>query len=197
VLMPDRNRLVVTVSAHYTKFPLLRVYGTALQILQTAVSQLHAEVDSQRRCKRQEYLHTLRMAPPERISPIMPPTTPTSAPSSLAPRRTEWNSTSMCTGKRAAIARQHISTLITTIFPRIYARTYYAHPRARVMSFSAREPARFPSSNPPHALRLQHNMPPPPTQPGDLFFHLVFQVVLDFLCSEGESASQSTESSTE
>jgi len=26
--------------------------------------------------------------------------------------------------------------LITTIFPRIYARTYYAHPRARVMSFS-------------------------------------------------------------
>ena len=27
--------------------------------------------------------------------------------------------------------------LITTIFPRIYARTYYAHPRARVMSFSA------------------------------------------------------------
>ena len=28
------------------------------------------------------------------------------------------------------------SRLITTIFPRIYARTYYAHPRARVMSFS-------------------------------------------------------------
>ena len=27
--------------------------------------------------------------------------------------------------------------LITTIFPRIYTRTYYAHPRARVMSFSA------------------------------------------------------------
>ena len=27
--------------------------------------------------------------------------------------------------------------VITTIFPRIYARTYYAHPRARVMSFSA------------------------------------------------------------
>ena len=27
-------------------------------------------------------------------------------------------------------------SLITTIFPRIYARTYYAHPRARVMSFS-------------------------------------------------------------
>ena len=27
--------------------------------------------------------------------------------------------------------------LITTIFPRIYARTYYAHPRARVMFFSA------------------------------------------------------------
>jgi hypothetical protein len=26
--------------------------------------------------------------------------------------------------------------VITTIFPRIYARTYYAHPRARVMSFS-------------------------------------------------------------
>ena len=26
--------------------------------------------------------------------------------------------------------------LITTIFPRIYARMYYAHPRARVMSFS-------------------------------------------------------------
>jgi hypothetical protein len=27
--------------------------------------------------------------------------------------------------------------LITTIFPRIYARRYYTHPRARVMSFSA------------------------------------------------------------
>ena len=27
--------------------------------------------------------------------------------------------------------------LITTIFPRIYARMYYAQPRARVMSFSA------------------------------------------------------------
>jgi hypothetical protein len=26
--------------------------------------------------------------------------------------------------------------IITTIFPRIYARTYYAHPRARVLSFS-------------------------------------------------------------
>ena len=26
--------------------------------------------------------------------------------------------------------------VITTIFPRIYARTYYAHPRARVMSVS-------------------------------------------------------------
>ena len=46
--------------------------------------------------------------------------------------------------------------VITTIFPRIYARTYNAHPRARVMSFSAREPARFPLHNPPHALRLQH-----------------------------------------
>ena len=49
-----------------------------------------------------------------------------------------------------------LGRLITTIFPRIYARTYYAHPRARVMSFSAREPARFPLQNPPHALRLQH-----------------------------------------
>jgi hypothetical protein len=29
-----------------------------------------------------------------------------------------------------------LGRLITTIFPRIYARTYYAHPRARVMSFS-------------------------------------------------------------
>jgi hypothetical protein len=49
-----------------------------------------------------------------------------------------------------------LGRLTETIFPRIYARTYYAHPRARVMSFSAREPARFPSGNPPHALRLQH-----------------------------------------
>ena len=31
-----------------------------------------------------------------------------------------------------------LGRLITTIFPRIYARTYYAHPRARVMSFSIR-----------------------------------------------------------
>ena len=29
-----------------------------------------------------------------------------------------------------------LGSLIATIFPRIYARTYYAHPRARVMSFS-------------------------------------------------------------
>jgi hypothetical protein len=29
-----------------------------------------------------------------------------------------------------------LGRLITTIFPRIYARMYYAHPRARVMSFS-------------------------------------------------------------
>ncbi len=29
--------------------------------------------------------------------------------------------------------------LTEIIFPRVYARTYYAHPRARVMSFSARE----------------------------------------------------------
>ena len=49
-----------------------------------------------------------------------------------------------------------LGRLTETIFPRIYARMYYAHPRARVMSFSAREPARFPSSNPPLALRLQH-----------------------------------------
>jgi hypothetical protein len=28
------------------------------------------------------------------------------------------------------------SCVTETIFPRIYARTYYAHPRARVMSFS-------------------------------------------------------------
>ena len=41
-----------------------------------------------------------------------------------------------------------VRRLITTIFPRIYARTYYAHPRARVVSFSAREPARFPLQNP-------------------------------------------------
>jgi hypothetical protein len=39
VLMPDRNRLVVTVAAHYKNFPLYNVNGTALQILQTAVSQ--------------------------------------------------------------------------------------------------------------------------------------------------------------
>jgi hypothetical protein len=31
------------------------------------------------------------------------------------------------------------------------------HPRARVMSFSARQPARFPLQIPPHALRLQHH----------------------------------------
>jgi len=53
-----------------------------------------------------------------------------------------------------AFAKQPRLTEI--IFPRIYARMYYAPPRARVMSFSAREPARFPSGNPPHALRLQH-----------------------------------------
>ena len=29
-----------------------------------------------------------------------------------------------------------LGRLITIIFPRIYSRTYYAHPRARVMSFS-------------------------------------------------------------
>jgi hypothetical protein len=39
VLMPDRHRLVVTVTAHYKNFPLLTFYGTALQILQTAASQ--------------------------------------------------------------------------------------------------------------------------------------------------------------
>jgi hypothetical protein len=39
VLMPDRNRLVVTVAAHYKNFPLHNGNGTALQILQTAVSQ--------------------------------------------------------------------------------------------------------------------------------------------------------------
>jgi hypothetical protein len=45
---------------------------------------------------------------------------------------------------RQLLAREHEALLvggdallvITTIFPRIYARTYYAHPRARVMSFS-------------------------------------------------------------
>ena len=32
---------------------------------------------------------------------------------------------------------KELEQLVTeTIFPRIYARTYYAHPRARVMSFS-------------------------------------------------------------
>lgn len=36
MLMPDRHRLVVTVTAHYKNFPLLTFYGTALQILQTA-----------------------------------------------------------------------------------------------------------------------------------------------------------------
>ena len=34
--------------------------------------------------------------------------------------------------QQAAAAAQ----VITTIFPRIYARRYYAHPRARGMSFS-------------------------------------------------------------
>ena len=42
-------------------------------------------------------------------------------PAELSPR---------CYGERA------LEWVITTIFPRIYARTYYAHPRARVMSFS-------------------------------------------------------------
>ena len=65
-----------------------------------------------------------------------------------------------CTATAAEVSLTEASateTAITTIFPRIYARTYYAHPRARVMSFSAREPARFPCGNPSaHALRLQH-----------------------------------------
>ena len=39
VLMPDRNRLVVTVAAHYKNVPLHNVNGTALENLQTAVSQ--------------------------------------------------------------------------------------------------------------------------------------------------------------
>jgi hypothetical protein len=33
VLMPDRNRLVMTVTAHYEKFPLSDVYVKAFQIL--------------------------------------------------------------------------------------------------------------------------------------------------------------------
>ena len=35
------------------------------------------------------------------------------------------------------MCKAHATKVITTIFPRIYARTYYAHPRARVMSFSS------------------------------------------------------------
>jgi hypothetical protein len=37
----------------------------------------------------------------------------------------------------------HRRSIITTIFPRIYARTYYAHPCARVMSFSFLEEQRW------------------------------------------------------
>jgi hypothetical protein len=36
----------------------------------------------------------------------------------------------------AGIAVGTLLYVTETIFPRIYARTYYAHPRARVMSFS-------------------------------------------------------------
>jgi hypothetical protein len=39
VLMADRNRLVVTVAAHYKNFPLHHDNGAALQNLQTAVSR--------------------------------------------------------------------------------------------------------------------------------------------------------------
>jgi hypothetical protein len=39
-----------------------------------------------------------------------------------------------------AVFWQENASLITTIFPRIYARTYYAQGCARVISFSAREP---------------------------------------------------------
>ena len=40
--------------------------------------------------------------------------------------------------KRFSTARrsQFTQYIITTTFPRIFARTYYAHPRARDMSFS-------------------------------------------------------------
>ena len=39
-----------------------------------------------------------------------------------------------------------VKDLITTIFPRIYARTYNAHPRARVMSFSEHRRAKSDST---------------------------------------------------
>jgi hypothetical protein len=40
-------------------------------------------------------------------------------------------------------------TIITTIFPRIYARTYYAHPHARVMTFSEGRPSQAACSTSP------------------------------------------------
>ena len=52
-------------------------------------------------------------------------------------RRTRTHYFKLVRVRRAGSSGAATSTIvITTIFPRIYARTYYAHPRARVVSFS-------------------------------------------------------------
>jgi hypothetical protein len=66
VLMPDRNRLVMTVTAHYEKFPLSDVYVKAFQILRVVARWGWPSAPMQ------QQLHALRMAPPDQLSPITP-----------------------------------------------------------------------------------------------------------------------------